>query len=53
MVSIKDLRGYKSWGNVFSIKTDSINIIECPQCTGTNFQSIEIESEKVYLNEID
>ena len=48
MVSIKDLRGYKSWGNVFSIKTDSINIIECPQCTGTNFQSIERVRESVF-----
>lgn len=57
MVSIKDLRVCKYCGNVFSSKADSTNIIECPQCKGTSFQSIMMETEekpeKVYLDEID
>ena len=57
MVSIKDLRVCKSCGNIFSSKVGSANIIECPQCKGTSFQSIKMETgeepEEVYLDEID
>ena len=55
MTSIKELRVCKSCGNVFSKKAGSTIIIECPQCKETNFEPVEleIEEEKVYLDEID
>ena len=55
VTSINDLRVCKSCGNVFSKRAGATIIIECPQCSGTNFEQITIEEseEEVYLDELD
>lgn len=40
LVFLEDLRVCKSCGNVFSKRAGVTLIIECPQCRGTNFESI-------------
>lgn len=47
MVSIDDLRVCKACGNVFSKKAGVTNILECPQCKQTNFDTIKIEQEEL------
>lgn len=43
MVLITDLRVCKNCGNVFSKKAGVTNILECPQCKQTNFDSVNME----------
>jgi len=45
MVSLDELRVCKSCGNVFSKKAGVTNILECPQCKETNFDTITGNSE--------
>lgn len=47
MVSIDQLRVCKSCGNVFSKKAGVSIITECPQCGGSNFDSVERQDELV------
>ena len=47
MVSISDLRVCKSCGNVFSKKAGVTNILECPQCKQTKFETIASEDDEL------
>jgi phage FluMu protein Com len=48
MVDIKELRVCKSCGNVFSKKAGVTNILECPQCKQTNFDTVEIKDDELF-----
>ncbi|MDX1440956.1 MAG: hypothetical protein R3237_00675 [Nitrosopumilaceae archaeon] len=47
MITISELRVCKSCGNVFSKKAGVTNILECPQCKETKFDTIVIEDEEL------
>ena len=47
MGSINDLRICKDCGNVFSKKAGVTNILECPQCKQTNFDTVKIEQDEL------
>ena len=47
MVSIDELRVCKACGNVFSKKAGVTNILECPQCKQTNFDTVNVDPEEL------
>ena len=47
MVSINELRVCKSCGNVFSKKAGVTNILECPQCKQTKFDTLTLDDEEL------
>ena len=47
MVSVNELRVCKSCGNVFSKKAGVTNILECPQCKQTSFDTITVDTEEL------
>ena len=47
MVSISELRVCNACGNVFSKKAGVTNILECPQCKQTNFDTVILDPEEL------
>jgi phage FluMu protein Com len=47
MISISELRVCKACGNVFSKKAGVTNILECPQCKQTNFDTVNPDPEEL------
>ncbi|MEJ2260639.1 MAG: hypothetical protein P8X83_03120 [Nitrosopumilaceae archaeon] len=47
MVSISELRVCKGCGNIFSKKAGVTNILECPQCKQTNFDTVSLDPEEL------
>lgn len=47
LVMLDDLRVCKLCGNIFSKRAGVTIIIECPQCKGTNFDSVTISNDEL------
>jgi phage FluMu protein Com len=47
VVSISELRVCNACGNVFSKKAGATNILECPQCKQTNFDTVNADPEEL------
>ncbi len=47
MVHLDDLRVCKRCGNVFSKKAGVTNILECPQCKETSFESVSLNYDEL------
>lgn len=47
MTTISELRACKSCGNVFTKKAGVTLITSCPQCDGTNFDTVSTSEELI------